>query len=414
MNNGSRLTGMLLECHASTVSKLVSTSALTTGLWLVSSLAVGAQIVTPVATGLNSPRGLSFAPNGTLYVAEAGLGASDGHGGYADGVGRTGSITEIRGLGSGKATAKRLVTGLASVGTSENGGPEAVGPDGISVHGTGEIYVQMAESSSAILAENPSVDPAVASQFGKLLKVSPSGHWKVTADVGNYNYWWTDAHKNDPWAPAGQFPDANPYGVLAVAGHQYVADAGANTINEVRPNGSVRIIAYVPDPVLPLPGGGSVRISDSVPTCVARGPDGYLYVGTLAFGANFARFDPSAPPNWAALPPQSKVYRVNPNASEQFLTDQDVWAAGFNPITACGFGPNGFYVVEFVTQETDFITGDVVRVTINAAGSPGSRTAMGAGALHEPNGFAVGPDGSIYVSNFSISGGGGEVVRVNQ
>ncbi len=53
--------------------------------------------LTPVATGLNSPRGLAFGPGGTLYVAEAGLGAGDGHGGFGVGVGFTGSITEIRG-----------------------------------------------------------------------------------------------------------------------------------------------------------------------------------------------------------------------------------------------------------------------------------------------------------------------------
>jgi hypothetical protein len=34
------------------------------------------------------------------------------------------------------------------------------------------------------------------------------------------------------------FPDANPYGVLVVPGHTCVADAGANTLNEVMPEGS--------------------------------------------------------------------------------------------------------------------------------------------------------------------------------
>ena len=39
--------------------------------------------LTTIASGLNNPRHLAFAPNGTLYVAEAGLGAGDGHGGFA-------------------------------------------------------------------------------------------------------------------------------------------------------------------------------------------------------------------------------------------------------------------------------------------------------------------------------------------
>ena len=160
-----------------------------------------------------------------------------------------------------------------------------------------------------------------------------------------------------------------------------MADAASNTLDEVNENGSVRIIAYVPNPELPFgPGGALVPISDSVPTCVAQGPDGYLYVGTLAFGAYFA----------SGNHPQSKIYRIDPNLSNIFLTEADVWAAGFNPITGCGFGADAFYVTEFFTG--GFGTpGDLIRLEINSNGSAGTRTAMGVGALIAPNGFAAGP-----------------------
>ena len=175
----------------------------------------------------------------------------------------------------------------------------------------------------------------------------------------------------------------------------------------------MRIIAYFPDPLLPLPGGTLVPVSDAVPTCVAQGPDGYLYVGTLAFGANFARFDTNAPPNWASLPPQSKVYRVNPNSAEVFLTEADVWASGFNPITAAGFHGGALYLTEYATQDSGYVTGDVVRVQVNPDGSAGPRTTLGVDALYQPNGLAFDKDGNVYVSNYSISSGGGQVVRVN-
>ena len=369
--------------------------------------------LTVIADGLNNPRGLAFAPNGNLYVAEAGLGAGDGHGGFAVGVGFTASITEIRGGNTSHPRVMRIVNGLASVGDTENGFPEALGPSGISVHGTGNIYVTMGQSAMGVGASFPGLALAAGREFGHLLKLTPGGQWRALADIGDFDYAWTEANKDQPWAPAGQFPDANPYGVLAAPGQEFVADAAANTLDEVRANGSLHIVAYFPNPMLPLPNGTLVPVSDAVPTSVTRGPDGYLYVGTLAFGANFARFATNSPPNWKNLPPQSVIYRVNPNGHEVFLTDSDVWASGFNPITGIGFDSGAFHVTEFKTQQSHYSSGDVVRIQINPDGTAGARTVFGAGALNQPNGIAFGRDGAIYVSNNSTSSGGGQVVRVN-
>src|SRR6266567_3268455 len=103
--------------------------------------AAQAQPVTPVANGLNSPRGLAFGPGGSLFVAEAGLGAGDGHGGPGNGAGFTGSVTEVHGPGSAHPTARRIVAGLGSI--AEDG--EALGPHGVSVLGNGEIYILTGE-----------------------------------------------------------------------------------------------------------------------------------------------------------------------------------------------------------------------------------------------------------------------------
>jgi len=266
----------------------------------------------------------------------------------------------------------------------------------------------MSESAVKIAADDPQVNPALANDFGKLLQSSQSGHWKVEADVGDFDYAWAAQNENAPWAPAGQFPDANPYGILSVPGHEYVADAGSNTIDEVNQDGSVRIVAFVPNPVVNL-GGHLVPVSDSVPTCVAQGSDGYLYVGTLAFGAYFA----------SGNKPESAVYRINPALSNAILTSADVWASGFFPITGCGFSGDSFYVTEYFTATP--AAGALVRIALNPDGSAGARTTMGGGMLRVPNGFAAGADGSVYVSNHSTSPGVaqtagapvGEVVRVD-
>jgi len=383
-------------------------------LLAVASLHAAEPQLTSIAKGLDNPRGLSFAPNGKLYVAEAGLGAGDGHGGFGLGVGLTGAVSEISGIGSPQIAVRRVATGLVSIGGNENGFPEVVGPDGVSVQGAGGIYVTMCLSTPGVAAKNPELSAAAKAQLGRLLRVTPGGQWKAVADVGSYNYAWTLANKDAPWA-SPDFPDSNPYGVLAVAGRQFVTDAGANTINEVTADGAIRIIAHVPAPLFPPPTGGApaVPLGDAVPTCVALGADGYLYVGTLAFAANFARHAPTAPEPWKTLPRQSRIYRVSPTASNRFLTEADVWARELNPITACAFGNGALHVTEYVTEQSTYLTGAVVRIALASEGTAGARTILGAGELHSPNGLAIGPDGAVYVSNYSISAGAGEVVRVN-
>jgi hypothetical protein len=426
-NPGNRLENM----GATALRKPALGLCLGLGALLAASVAVAKPPpqLTPVATGLNNPRGLAFEDEDTLYVAEAGLGAGDGKGGFGVGVGLTGSITKIKNLDSKHPGARRVVTGLVSVGTAERG-PEVVGADGLSMQHEGALFVIMAESIGGELAADPTLDPDLVGQFGHLIKLrlhdgedgdaEDDPPWRAIADVGSFNYAWTGAHQNDPWAPMGQFPDANPYAVLALKGHQYVVDAAANTLNEVRRDGTVRLLSYIPNPLFPPPGGGPavIPISDAVPTCIAQGPDGFLYVGTLAFAANFARFDTNSPPLWSTLPKQSKVYRIDPRAPKLMLDESDVWAADLNPITGCGFGRDGsFYVTEYVTQESGYQSGDVVRIKVNKDGSAGARTALGVGALHNPNSFAAGRDGSIYVSNNSTSTAidplPGQVVRVN-
>ncbi len=365
------------------------------GAVLGSAAAYAADIDT-IATGLHNPRGLTFDAGGNLFVGEAGLGAGDGHGGVGAGIGLTGSVTEIRRPSGRQPHFGRVVRGLASNFTPGEG---VTGPDGVASRDD-KLYVVESLSTPAVLKgllkDASSLMDAqldTAEQFGKLLSVSPEEDKVETiAAVGDFDYAWTDVNRDAPFAPKGQFPDANPYAVLALQGRQFVADAASNTIDEVLGDGSVRIVVYVPNP----------SVSDAVPTCVALGADHKLYVGTLAFG-----------PNLAFKSPQSKVYRFDPDASAavQFLTESDVWASGFFPITGCGFGADGFYVTEFWTSLTPPGGGDVVRVAVNADGTAGARTYFGAGVLKLPNGFAAGPDGAVYVSNESTSPQG-SVVRI--
>lgn len=333
---------------------------------VLASPAFAEDAYTVVASGLQSPRGITAAPGGRLYVTQAGNG------------GNSGKIIEIRNYWTSSPATRDVVTGLVSIG----GGGEFVGVDGISTDSNGNIQAIMAESNSGV----PELAP---SKLGYLLKLNTAGAVREVANVGDANYAWTADHV--ALAP-NDFPDSNPYGVLVEPGKTYVADAGANTLNVVRPNGRNQILAYFPNNV----------IRDSTPTCIAKGPDGALYVGTLALVDSIV------------LGPSAIVYRVDPAATDpndlaKILSVATPWATGLWPINGCAFGPDGtFYASQLITN-SGFSGGDVVKIPF---ANPASHTTLANDSLVFPAGVAVGKDGAVYVANGSAYVPNGEVVRL--
>ena len=324
-----------------------------------------------VVDGLHSPRGLAFGPGDILYVAEAG---DESH---------SGSIIQVVNPMSQNAKASTIVDTLSTVGDEG----EFLGASGISVLGRGTnsgLY--------AIMGLSPEITGNNA--FGNLFRVDSHGTVQNITNVGSYDFQWTADHSG-LWE---EFPDTNPYGVLAVPGHIYVADAGANTLDEVLADGSVRVLAYFPNEI----------IRDAIPTCVAQGPDNALYVGTLALVDTFV-FGPSA-----------KVYRVDPsqaNLSDPTATPMTLWTAGLWPINGCTFGSDGtFYASQLFTNpnindDFDHPMGDVVKIPF---ADPSSHTFLTGGGLSFTGGVAVAPNGSVFVSDGTAFVPSGRVVRLNQ
>jgi len=328
---------------------------------------------TLVASGLANPRGLTFGPGGRLYVAQAGVGD------------HTGKISEIQDPTSAHPTVRDVVTGLLSI-PGENPG-EFVGVDGISALGNGNIAAIIGESELG----------GEAAPAGHLFHFNPAGQLRDLANVGNYNYAWSVAHQY--LAPHDFTPgDSNPYGVLAVPGGVYVADAGTNTLNFVKANGDISILAYFPNNI----------IADATPTCIAKGPDGALYVGTLALVDSIV------------MGARATVYRVdpaqtNPDDLNTIVSVAQPWVKGLWPITGCAVGPDGsFYASQFFThfnpqaQGIPFEKGDVVKIDL----ASGTKTSLTNGALDLPGGVTVGSDGAVYVTNHSAFLPSGEVVRL--
>lgn len=369
----SRVPLLLLSVAAITgCSSDVSTSAITSPASPANAWVSVASTPTVVMSGLNSPRGLSWGPEGGLYVAEAGTSEITGPCiPFLEGAtlntkcySGTGSVSRLW-----KGSQTRVATGLASTFIIQSG--FASGPQDISFSGRGNAIVAVGWGGDPAL--RPSLGEA-ANTAGTLIQLQPSGTWRVVADVSAF-----EAAAN----PAGGVVDSNPYGVLAESGRTFVTDAGGNSLLEVAANGSVSLVAIFPAIPAPPP----FNQSEAVPTRVKRGPDGALYVSTLT-GAPF-------------IAGSAVIYRVVPGQSPT------VYLGGFKTITDFAFAADGsVYVLQFATAPVFFGgPGALIHVATD-----GVRT-MITTALTQPTGVVVGPDGSVYVSNLGTSSGGGEVLK---
>ena len=316
---------------------------------------------TPVMVGLHNPRGLAFDHRGNLYVAEAGLGGTSPCAAFSDGLtrcyGPTGSVSRLR-----RGVQEYVATGLPSNAPEGFGGAAALGPHDLSFEEGNKAYLTIGLGANPT---DPTIAPFRALGMGYLARIHPDtrdgDHWRLETDIAAY-----EAANN----PDGNVPDSDPFGILNRDGRRVVTDAGGNDLLEVHGR-HVSLLAVFPS----RPG----RSTDSVPTTVARGPDGAYYVGELTGGP----FTPDI----------ARVYRVAHGTATPY---GPTWSW----IIDIAWGPDGhLYVLEFGHPP------DGTGSTLYRLESDGSKTPVVTG-LQAAGGFVFGRHGSIYISNHSTSPAG--------
>ncbi|MEH2107528.1 ScyD/ScyE family protein [Nostoc sp.] len=361
--------------------------------------AASAASFSVIADGLYNAGGLSFGPDGNLYVTEAGIGGSGAcvppASGQGDSLcyGTSGAVTKIE---NGKT--ERILTGLPSLALPDGTG--ASGPRDIQFDAKGKPYVLIGYGANPTFRDRN----LGYTDLGKIIAPDfKTNSWTSVADIANYEL------VNNP---DGGDVGSNPLGFI-IDGNKLVAvDAGANDLLSVNTskNNLQAIVAFPQDiltnPVFPpsdtpsnepaqVPSQGEVVRSQfptqAVPSNVAKGPDGAYYVSQFT-GFPF--------PEGGA-----KIYRVGADGKPS------VFADGFTQLTDLEFDPAGnLYALQYANQSAwkGNFDGSVIKIATD-----GTRTTLLSGnGLESPSALAIGADGAVYVTNRGDRPGLGQVLRI--
>ncbi len=348
-------------------------------------LAAVSSTIQVVASGLNTPRGVTYdARNHRVLVAEAGSAAGDtgpcgtGEGGTVLCHGPTASVFSYSTISGAQS---RIITGLAS---------EAP-PDGSFVLGLSDLSVFNGHLNGVFnllgTPDTRSAEGPDAAALGTAARLDLSGTATPFADIAGFEV-----------QKYGADQESDAYGLVTGGYGTVVANAGGHSVQPdgiggndlllVKHDGTISQIAAFPQRV---PAANAKDIVESVPTAVAQGPDGAFYVGELT--------------GFPYYPGEARVWRVVPGEQPT------VFAQGFTNIIDVTFDHEGRLLVLEIAKNgllDPDQTGALIRV-----GHNGQQTVLASTGLTNPGGVVEVGRGVFYITNFTQSTGGtGELLKV--
>jgi hypothetical protein len=322
-----------------------------------------------VATNLDNPRQLNFSKSGRLYIAEAGSGGPNdctvgGEGGTVC-WGSTGGVTVVA-----NGHQRQVVTGLPSY-ADETTGTTALGPADVVPYGKRKLAISIG------FGLDPAQRAALAkpgNRFGQVVRYSLGS--KKLSKLGDLSAF---EGKHNPIHD----PNTDPTGLFKWGKSWYATDSGGNDLLKIH-KGKVSLVKKFRDE--PVTGGKA----QAVPTDVAVGPDGALYVCELT-GFPFEKG-------------AAKIYRIKPGHKPT------VYANHLTNVTSIAFGKDGkLYAVQIANDGLQSgPTGSLWRVASKKSGKHHKNLS---GDLFAPYGVAI-KGKHAFVSIGAVAPGAGAVIKI--
>ncbi len=319
------------------------------------------------ASGLNLPRGLKFGPDGTLYVAEAGVGGSNLDSSCQQVIPPVGPY---KGSNTGSRISKISNGQRITVADNLPSSTDAMGD----IMGVGDV-AYIGNTLYGVLA-GAGCSHAVPDIPNGVVQILPNKKWRMFANLSAFIQSHPVANPN----PGDFEPDGTWYSLQAVENDLYAVEPNHGEIDKIDRSGHISRLIDV-----------SAIEGHIVPTSI-------VYHNGSFYMVNLSTFPISG---------KSNVYKITLDGKISTVY------TGFSMAQGIAFDKaGGLYVLEGTTNNPFPTpgTGDVIRI------DPSGVRATIVSGLNFPTAMVMGPDNKLYISNWGFGPplvGNGQILQVS-